>query len=70
MRTYSTREAAQLIGIHFITLHHWLGAKKIRPTIAVPIGGGRTLWRWTDSDVRRARKFKDTARPGPKPARK
>ena len=70
MRTYSTREAARLVGVHFITLHHWLGTKKVRPSIAVPLGGGRTLWRWTASDVRRAREYKGTTRPGPKPARK
>jgi hypothetical protein len=58
MRTYSTREAAKLIGIHWVTLHHWLGAKKVRPSIAVPIGGGRTLWRWTPSDVSQVRKYK------------
>lgn len=59
MRTYSTREAAQLIGIHFVTLHHWLSTKKVRPSIAVPIGGGRTLWRWTNGDLKRVRRYKE-----------
>ena len=70
MRTYSTEEAAQLIGVHPVTVRHWLAAKKFRPSIAVPMGGDRTLWRWTDADVRRARKYKGTTRPGPKPAHK
>ena len=28
---------------------------------------GRTLWRFTDADVERFRKFKGTLKPGPKP---
>ncbi len=31
-----------------------------------PMGGGRTLWRWTDADIAKGRKVKATQKPGPK----
>jgi hypothetical protein len=60
VRTYSTQQAAEKIGIHWVTLHRWLAAKKIRPTIAVPMDGGRTLWRWTEKDIAKLEKVKKT----------
>jgi hypothetical protein len=56
--TYSTQQAAKRVGIHWVTLHRWLAAKKVRPTIAVPMDGGRTLWRWTDKDIAKLEKLK------------
>ncbi len=64
--TYSTAEAAERIGVHPVTLHKWIAAKKIRPSIGVPIGAGRTLWKWTDRDIARGRKIKARRRTGPK----
>jgi hypothetical protein len=58
VRTYSTQQAAKQVGIHWVTLHRWLAAKKVRPTIAVPMGGGRTLWRWTEKDLAKLEKLK------------
>jgi hypothetical protein len=58
VRTYSTQQAAKRVGIHWVTLHRWLAAKKGRPTIAVPMGGGRTLWRWTEKDLAKLEKLK------------
>jgi hypothetical protein len=58
VRTYSTQQAAKRVGIHWVTLHRWLAAKKVRPTIAVPMGGGRTLWRWTEKDLAKLEKLK------------
>jgi predicted site-specific integrase-resolvase len=49
-KTFSTAQAARKIGVGFRTLNRWLDLGKIRPSIAVPMGGGRTLWRWTDTD--------------------
>lgn len=69
MRTFSTQQAASLIGIHWVTLRRWLAAGKVQPSIAVPMEG-RTLWRWTKTDVERARQFKATQKPGPKPRKK
>ena len=64
-KTYSTSEAAKKIGVALRTINRWLADGKIRPSVAVPMGGGRTLWRWTEADIARARKIDRT--PGPKP---
>ena len=63
--TYSTREAAAKIGVAFITVKRWIAQKKIVPSTAVPMGGGRTLWRWSEADIIKARKIDQT--PGRKP---
>lgn len=69
-KTYSTAQAARKIGVGFRTLNRWLELGKLRPSVAVPMGGGRTLWRWTDADITKGRKVKATQKPGPKPSRK
>jgi hypothetical protein len=65
-KTYSTQQAAKKIGVGFRTLNRWLELELIRPAMAFPIGGGRTLWRWTDSDISKGRKVKAAQKPGPK----
>jgi len=51
MKTCSTREAAEAVGISWITLRRWLAARKTRPSQGVPLaagpsGGGPMLtWR-------------------------
>ncbi len=57
MRTYSTRQAAKLVGIHWVTLHRWLAAGKVRPSQSIQMNGGK-LWRWTHSDVGKVRRYK------------
>lgn len=69
-KTHSTAQAARKIGVGFRTLNRWLELGKVRPSLAVPMGGGRTLWRWTDADIAKGRKVKAAQKPGPKPARK
>jgi len=59
-KTYSTSEAASKIGVAFRTVNRWLADGKIKPSVAVPMGGGRTLWRWTNADIARARKIDRT----------
>jgi predicted site-specific integrase-resolvase len=59
VKTYSTQQAAKKAGIHWVTLHRWLAARKIRPAIAVPMDGGRTLWRWTEKDIVKLGKVKE-----------
>src|SRR5713226_2945555 len=59
-KTYSTREAAGKIGVAFRTVNRWLADGKIKPSVAVPMGGGRTLWRWSMADIARARKIDRT----------
>jgi hypothetical protein len=66
-KTYSTDKAAAKIGVSFRTLNRWLALELIRPSVAVPIGGRRTLWRWTEADIAKGRKVKATVKPGPKP---
>jgi MerR HTH family regulatory protein len=66
-KSYSTREAAAKLRVSFRTLNRWLSLGKVRPSLAVPLGGGRTLWRWTDADIAKARKVKAAQKPGPKP---
>jgi excisionase family DNA binding protein len=58
--TYSTSEAADKIGVSFRTVNRWLADGKIKPSVSVPMGGGRTLWRWTQADIARARKIDST----------
>lgn len=55
MKTYSTREAAQLLGIHLVTLQRYIAAKKISPPPVQHIGKGRYR-AWTLRDVERVRK--------------
>jgi len=66
-KTYSTKRAAAKIGVSFRTLNRWLALGLIRPSMAIPIEGGRTLWRWTDADIAQGRKVKAEQHPGPKP---
>jgi hypothetical protein len=70
--TYSTQKAAAKIGVGFRTLNRWLALGLIRPSVSISIGGGRTLWRWTDADIVEGRKVKAAQKPGPraKPKRK
>jgi hypothetical protein len=66
-KTCSTQQAAKKMGVSFRTLNRWLFHGLIRPSLEFAIGGGRTLWRWTDADIVRGRKVKAKQKPGPKP---
>ena len=65
-KTYSTKRAAAKIGVSFRTLNRWLSLELIRPSMAIPLEGGRMLWRWSDSDIAKGRKVKAAQKPGPK----
>jgi predicted site-specific integrase-resolvase len=56
-KTYSTPEAAKLIGVSVITAHRWLAAGKIRP-FGIELADGRKQWRWNDRDIAEGRKLK------------
>jgi hypothetical protein len=65
--TYSTSQAAKLIGVHKITLIRWLLDGKVReprrmelPGPALPSNqeAGQSTRIWTIRDVERVRKFK------------
>jgi hypothetical protein len=66
-KTWSTQQAANKMGVSFRTLNRWLFLELIRPSMSFPIGGGRTLWRWTEVDIATGRKVKAKLKPGPKP---
>ena len=66
-KTYGTQQAAKKIGVGFRTLNRWLALGKIRPSTAIEMPDGRTLWFWTDADIVRGRKVKVAQKPGPKP---
>ena len=57
MKTFSTKQAAQIASLHPVTLRKWLAARKVRPSIAFP-SEGRTLWRWTASDISKLKKYR------------
>jgi predicted site-specific integrase-resolvase len=65
-KTLSTATAAKRVGVSFRTLNRWLADEKIRPSLAIPLAGGRTLWRWTEADIAKGKKVKATQKPGPK----
>ena len=69
-KTYSTRQAAKKMRVSFRTLNRWLALGKIKPSTAVKMPTGRTLWLWTDADIAKGRKLKATIKRGPKPKRK
>jgi predicted site-specific integrase-resolvase len=66
-RTYSTRQAAAKMRVSFRTLNRWLADGKIKPSTAIQMPNGRTLWLWREADIARGRKLKAEQRPGPKP---
>lgn len=57
MATYSTTEVAGMVGIHWVTLHRWKAAGKVRATQRIQLSG-MVLSRWTKADVERVRKYK------------
>ena len=57
MRDYSVKQAAKLLGVDPQTLFRWIWNGKVRPSIAIPMNG-RKLYRFTDDDVERVRRYK------------
>jgi len=56
MATYSTREAAKQLRIHFITLHRYILDKKV-PAPKVRVMGGVKFRLWSKSDIERVREI-------------
>ena len=63
-KTYSTPEAARLMGVSTITLHRWIRSGKIRASQGIPQSDGSTFHRWTRADIARGRKVKAAQKPG------
>jgi predicted DNA-binding protein (UPF0251 family) len=66
-KTYSTRQAAAKMRVSFRTLNRWLAYGRIKPSTAIKMPNGRTLWLWREADIARGRRLKAQLRPGPKP---
>jgi predicted DNA-binding protein (UPF0251 family) len=66
-KTYSTRQAAAKMRVSFRTLNRWLADGKIKPSTAIKMPNGRTLWLWREADIAKGRRLKAKLRPGPKP---
>jgi hypothetical protein len=66
-KTYSTRQAAAKMRVSFRTINRWLADCRIKPSTAIKMPNGRTLWLWREADIAKGRKLKRELRPGPKP---
>jgi hypothetical protein len=66
-KTYSTRQAALKMRVSFRTLNRWLADGRIKPSTAINMPNGRTLWLWCEADIARGRRLKAELRPGPQP---
>ena len=58
MATYSTAQVASKIGVHKLTLLRWLYAGKL-PEPRRASAGGVDARVWSESDLARARKFRE-----------
>jgi predicted site-specific integrase-resolvase len=66
-KNYSTRQAAAKMRVSFRTLNRWLANGKIKPSTAIKMPNGSTLWLWNEADIAKGRKVKAAQTPGPKP---
>lgn len=64
---YSTREAAEKLGIALVTLQGHVAKKTFAAPPLVKVGGV-SVRLWTDKDIARARKVLATLKPGRKTA--
>lgn len=64
-KSYSTVEAAQRVGVSRQTLQSWIDAKRI-PVPKLAKMGPVAVRLWTAEDIKRARAFKGTLKPGRK----
>ncbi len=62
-QVYSTSEAAKRIGVSRQTIQAWIDRKRI-PTPKLTKVGGVSIRLWTNADIKRARRFKGTTKPG------
>lgn len=57
MKTFSTGQVAEMIGVHKLTMIRWLLAGRVKEPRRVKQGGVE-LRIWTDRDVERVREYK------------
>jgi len=58
MRTYSTAQVAERIGVHKLTLLRWLRFGSVQEPLRVK-QVGQEIRIWTDRDLERVSKFKE-----------
>ena len=58
VKTYSTKQVATKVKVHWVTLLRWVSSGKVKASIVVPYDG-RHLHRWTDADVEKVRRYKE-----------
>jgi len=57
VKTYSTKEAARQVGIHWVTLLRWLADGRVSASEEIGMNGGKH-WRWTAGDIEKIKEFK------------
>jgi predicted site-specific integrase-resolvase len=57
VKTYSTKEAARQVGIHWVTLLRWQADGKVSASEQLGMNGGKH-WRWTAEDIVKIKKYK------------
>lgn len=55
MKQHTTKEAAEKLGVHRVTLQNWIAEGRIPAPTMQNIGGGRVRL-WSEKDIRKARK--------------
>jgi hypothetical protein len=68
IRTFSTREAAEQLDVHLVTLQRHIAAQTI-PVPPLQKVGGVTVRLWTDHQIEKARKVLAGIKPVRKPKR-
>ena len=56
-KTYSTKQAARRVGIHWVTLLRWQADGKVSASEEIGMNGGKH-WRWTAEDIIRIKAYK------------
>jgi hypothetical protein len=57
MATFSTRQAAKMLGLSATALSRYIALGKISAPNLVQLGGDRVVHAWTDHDIERVRKL-------------
>lgn len=68
-KTYTTREAAKLIGVSHQTLRDWVDAGEIVAPKQITVGK-MAIRLWTKANIAKARKIRGTLKPGPRSKKK
>jgi len=69
VRNYTTSEAAKHIGVSRQTLYSWIERGYVDAPEPLKIGGG-AIRLWSMAEIQKARKFKVTLKPGPRPRKR